>query len=85
MADARAFLIKYQDRVLMGKDIWNADEYAAYFRVLDTEDEYFDYYRKRHAFWKMYGLGLPDDVLKKIYYKNALRLMPSIDRAGFPD
>ena len=82
---ARAFMIKYQDRVLMGKDIWNADEYATYFRVLETEDEYFDYYRKRHAFWKMYGLGLPDDVLKKIYYKNALRLMPGIDKSKFPD
>ena len=81
---ARAFLIKYQDRVLMGKDSWNADEYATYFRVLETEDEYFDYYRKRHAFWKMYGLGLPDEVLKKIYYKNALRLMPSIDASTFP-
>ncbi|HYI12243.1 MAG TPA: amidohydrolase family protein [Thermoanaerobaculia bacterium] len=82
---ARAFLIKYQDRVLMGKDIWNADEYAAYFRVLETEDEYFDYYRKRHAFWKMYGLGLPDEVLKKIYYKNALRVIPGIDGSAFPD
>lgn len=82
---ARAFLIKYQDRVLMGKDIWNAEEYATYFRVLETEDEYFDYYRKRHAFWKMYGLGLPDDVLKKIYYKNALKIIPGIDRSAFPD
>ncbi|MFP5245649.1 MAG: amidohydrolase family protein [Thermoanaerobaculia bacterium] len=80
---ARAFLIKYQDRVLMGKDIWNADEYATYFRVLETEDEYFDYYRKRHAFWKMYGLGLPDEVLRKIYYKNALALLPRVDRAAF--
>jgi uncharacterized protein len=82
---ARAFLIRYQDRVLMGKDSWNADEFATYFRVLETEDEYFDYYRKRHAFWKMYGLGLPDEVLKKIYYKNALRLIPAIDPSGFPD
>lgn len=82
---ARAFLIKYQDRVLMGKDIWNAEEYATYFRVLETEDEYFDYYRKRHAFWKMYGLGLPDDVLKKIYYKNALNIIPGIDRSAFPE
>ena len=81
---ARAFLIKYQDRVLMGKDIWNADEFATYFRVLETEDEYFDYYRKRHAFWKMYGLGLPDEVLKKIYYRNALKLIPAIDEALFP-
>ena len=81
---ARAFLIKYQDRVLMGKDIWNPEEYATYFRVLETEDEYFDYYRKRHAFWKMYGLGLPDEVLKKIYYKNALRIIPGIDKSAFP-
>lgn len=81
---ARAFLIKYQDRVMMGKDTWNADEYAAYFRVLETEDEYFDYYRKRHAFWKMYGLGLPDEVLKKIYYKNALKVIPRLDASAFP-
>ena len=83
--NARAFLIKYQDRVLMGKDSWAVEEFPYYFRVLETEDEYFDYYRKRHAFWKMYGLGLPDEVLKKIYYKNALRLIPSIDKSGFPE
>jgi uncharacterized protein len=81
---ARAFLIKYQDRVLMGKDTWAVEEFPYYFRVLETEDEYFDYYRKRHAFWKMYGLGLPDDVLKKVYYKNALRLIPAIDGRAFP-
>ena len=82
---ARAFLIKYQDRVLMGKDTWAVNEFPTYFRMLETDDEYFDYYRKRHAFWKMYGLGLPDDVLKKIYYKNALRLIPKIDRSAFPE
>lgn len=81
---ARAFLTKYQDRVLMGKDTWAPEEFPVYFRVLETDDEYFDYYRKRHAFWKMYGLALPDDVLKKIYYKNALRLLPKIDRSLFP-
>jgi predicted TIM-barrel fold metal-dependent hydrolase len=81
---ARAFFLRYQDRILMGKDIWNADEYATYFRVLETGDEYFDYYRKRHAFWKMYGLGLPDEVLKKVYYKNALKIVPHIDKSGFP-
>ena len=48
------------------------------------EDEYFNYYRKRHAFWKMYGLGLPDEVLQKLYYKNALRILPSIDSTLFP-
>lgn len=82
---ARAFLIKYQDRVLFGKDSWAPAEYPVYFRVLETADEYFDYYRKRHAFWKMYGLDLPDEVLKKIYYKNALRIIPGIDASAFPE
>ena len=81
---ARKFLIDYQDRVLFGKDAYNVKEYYTYFRVLETEDEYFDYYRKRHAYWKMYGLGLPDDVLQKLYYKNALRILPSIDKTLFP-
>ena len=81
---AREWLIRYQDRVLFGKDSWNAKEYHTYFRVLETSDEYFDYYRKRHAFWKMYGLDLPDEVLRKIYYKNAIKIIPGIDTAGFP-
>ena len=81
---ARQFLMKYQDRVLFGKDTWNADEYLTYFRVLETGDEYFDYYRKYHAFWQMYGLDLPDEVLKKVYYKNALKIVPGIDAAAFP-
>jgi len=73
-----------KDRVVMGKDTWEPSEYATYFRVLETSDEYFDYYRKRHAFWKMYGLDLPDEVLKKLYYKNSLRLIPGIDPKPFP-
>lgn len=82
---AREWFIKYQDRIMFGKDSWHPEEYYVYFRVLETSDEYFDYYRKRHAFWKMYGLDLPDDVLKKIYYKNALRIIPGIDKSLFPD
>jgi len=81
---AREWFILHQDRVLFGKDIWEPTEYHYYFRVLETADEYFDYYRKRHAFWKMYGLDLPDDVLKKLYYKNALRILPGINPVGFP-
>jgi predicted TIM-barrel fold metal-dependent hydrolase len=82
---ARQFFVKYQDRILMGKDITeDPSEYHVYFRVLETGDEYFDYYRKRHAFWKMYGLELPDEVLKKVYYKNALRLIRGIDASAFP-
>lgn len=82
---AREWFIKYQDRVMFGKDAWNPDEYIVYFRVLETADEYFDYYRKRHAFWKIYGLELPDEVLRKIYYKNALKIIPDLDKSLFPN
>ena len=81
---AHEWFIRHQDRVLFGKDIWAPNEYHYYFRVLETADEYFDYYRKRHAFWKMYGLDLPDEVLKKLYYKNALRVIPGLNPEGFP-
>ena len=81
---AQKWFIKYQDRVLFGKDTWEPSEYHYYFRVLETDDEYFDYYRKRHAFWKMYGLDLPDEVLKKLYYKNALRIIPGLNGSAFP-
>jgi uncharacterized protein len=80
---ARAFMIKYQDRVMMGKDTYKKEEYYTYFRVLETDDEYFNYYRKRHAHWKMYGLALPDSVLKKVYYQNALKVIPGIDKSLF--
>jgi predicted TIM-barrel fold metal-dependent hydrolase len=81
---ARDFFVRYQDRILFGKDSWAPSEYPLYFRVLETGDEYFDYFRKRHAFWKMYGLELPDEVLRKVYYGNALRLIPGLDPALFP-
>ena len=80
---ARQFFVRYQDRILFGKDSYNVSEYYTYFRVLETDDEYFDYYRKRHAHWKMYGLALPDSILQKLYYKNALELFPSIDQSLF--
>ncbi|MEO1053769.1 MAG: amidohydrolase family protein [Bacteroidota bacterium] len=82
--NAKKFLTKYQNRVLFGKDSWNPDEYHTYFRVLETDDEYFPYYKKYHAYWKMYGLDLSDEVLKKIYYKNALKVIPNIDASAFP-
>lgn len=81
---AHNFFVKYQDRILFGKDTYAVSEYPYYFRVFETRDEYFDYYRKRHGLWKMYGLGLPDDVLKKVYYKNALRIIPGLNAAQFP-
>lgn len=81
---ANLFFEKYQDRVLFGKDAYNPDEYPTYFRVLETADEYFPYYKRYHAFWRMYGLALPDEILKKLYYKNALRIIPGLDASLFP-
>jgi predicted TIM-barrel fold metal-dependent hydrolase len=81
----RAFFVKYQDRILMGKDTFGGeDEYAVYFRIFETNDEYFPWYRRRHAFWGMYGLALPDSVLRKVYYRNALRIVKGMDASGFP-
>lgn len=82
---AREWFIKYQDRVMFGKDTWRPEEYHVYFRTLETDDDYFKYYRRRHAFWRIYGLDLPDAVLKKLYYKNALRVIPGIDASLFPE
>lgn len=81
---ARQFFIKYQDRVLFGKDTWRPAEYGTYFRVFETADEYFEHDRKYHGMWKLYGLDLPDEVLRKLYYRNALRVVPGLNAAGFP-
>jgi predicted TIM-barrel fold metal-dependent hydrolase len=81
---AREFFVKYQDRIMFGKDSFQPDEYPYYWRVFETADEYFDYYRDYHAFWKMYGMSLPDDVLKKVYYKNAVRVFKGMPTAGWP-
>ncbi len=82
---ARDFFVKYQDRILFGKDSYQPVEYPYYWRVFETNDDYFDYYRDYHAFWKLYGIDLPDDVLKKVYYGNALRILPRVSKAGFPN
>jgi len=83
--NARAFFEKYQDRILFGKDSWKPEEFPTYFRVLESEDEYFPYHKKYHAFWAMYGMGLSDEILKKVYYKNALKIVPGLDRSLFPE
>jgi predicted TIM-barrel fold metal-dependent hydrolase len=76
---ARDFFIKYQDRILFGIDMpISAEIYRCHFRFLETRDEYFDYPdyigRWGKSRWRIYGLHLPDDVLRKIYYQNAARL-----------
>jgi predicted TIM-barrel fold metal-dependent hydrolase len=82
---AHEFFVKYQDRILFGKDSYQPDEYPYFWRTFETADEYFDYYRDYHAFWKLYGMALPDPVLKKLYYQNALRLVPGLPSSGFPN
>jgi predicted TIM-barrel fold metal-dependent hydrolase len=78
---AHDFFVKYQDRILFGLDMpVSVEAYRCYFRLLETRDEYFDYpdYIGRfgvYTRWKLYGLDLPDDVLRKIYYDNAKRVI----------
>ena len=86
---ARKFIEKYQDRVLFGTDavpkgfqtpqqIFNDELYEIYYRFLETEDEYFDYAPAPvppQGRWRIYGLGLPDQVLRKVYSGNAARLL----------
>jgi len=75
---ARRFITKYADRVLFGTDIPpNKQTYQIYFRCLETEDDYFDYGRAQGRF-RIYGLNLPDDVLKKVYSGNACRLIAGL-------
>ena len=74
----RKFLIKYQDRVLFGTDTApDAEAYRIYYRFLETDDEYFDPSSGHHlqGRWMIYGVYLPDEVLEKIYNKNALKIL----------
>jgi predicted TIM-barrel fold metal-dependent hydrolase len=81
---AHDFFVRFQDRILFGKDSFQPEEYPYYWRVFETNDEYFDYYRGYHAFWKLYGIGLPDTVLKKVYYQNALKITRRLPQEGWP-
>jgi len=81
---AHDFFVKYQDRILFGKDSFQPEEYPYYWRVFETRDEYFDYYRDYHAFWKLYGMDLPDAVLKKLYFQNAVRVVKGLPITGWP-
>jgi uncharacterized protein len=81
---AHDFFVKYQDRILFGKDSFQPEEYPYYWRVFETRDDYFNYYRDYHASWKLYGIDLPDTVLKKVYFGNALRITAGLPQAGWP-
>jgi hypothetical protein len=86
---SRKFFDKYQDRILFGTDavpngtdtpqqIFGGELYEIYYRFLETEDEYFDYAPALvppQGRWRIYGIGLPDSILKKVYYQNAARIL----------
>jgi len=75
---AREFFLKYADRILFGTDlIPETSMYRLHFRFLETRDEYFEYpsHASRQGRWNIYGLFLPDDVLRRVYRENALRLL----------
>lgn len=76
---ARRFFIRYADRILFGTDASpKLDAYRLYYRFLETDDEYFNYSLApvpRQGRWYIYGLFLPDDVLRRVYYQNAERVL----------
>ncbi len=74
---ASEFIQKYQDRIVYGTDfLYNDEAIRCEIRTLETFDEHFYivYPGYNHSFWPMYGLGLPDTVLKKVYRDNALQV-----------
>ena len=79
---ARKFFLEYSDRILFGTDgPWPEARIQLYWRFLETYDEYFPYSEKKfppQGFWNIYGIGLPDDVLRKVYHENAAKLIPGV-------
>ena len=78
---ARKFLMRYADRVIFGTDLLpDVEMYRLHFRFLETDDEYFEYpsHASRQGRWNICGLYLPDDVLRKLYRENALKLLPHL-------
>lgn len=84
---ARKFFETYQDRILFGTDatphgeeypqqVFNDQLYEIYYRFLETDDEYFDYAPAKippQGRWRIYGINLPETVLRKVYFENAAR------------
>jgi predicted TIM-barrel fold metal-dependent hydrolase len=74
---SRALFLRFPDRILFGADLGPEESmYRLYFRFLETADEYFDYpsHASRQGRWQIQGIYLPEDVLRKVYRDNALRL-----------
>jgi predicted TIM-barrel fold metal-dependent hydrolase len=78
---ARKFFLRFADRILFGADLVpDVEMYRLYYRFLETADEYFEYptHASGQGRWNIYGLDLPEDVLRKVYHDNALRLLPNL-------
>lgn len=79
---AREFFLQNQDRILFGTDgPWPEQRYWYYWRFLETQDEYFPYSEKPfppQGFWRIYGIHLPEAVLRKMYSENAARIIPGV-------
>ncbi|MEW4488572.1 amidohydrolase family protein [Thalassoglobus sp. JC818] len=82
---ARKFFLKYSDRIMFGTDgVPPMSELIPHFRFLETWDENFPYEDNPfppQGLWNIYGIGLPDSVLEKVYYKNAARVIPGVSEA----
>lgn len=80
---SRRFFIKRADRLLFGTDgPWPEDRIHLYWRFLETDDEYIPYAEKPfppQGFWRIYGIQLPRDVLEKVYFGNAARIIPGVE------
>ena len=86
---SRRFFDRYQDRIVFGTDavpdghetpqqVFGDALYEIYYRFLETEDEYFDYAPAPvppQGRWRIYGIGLPEAILKQVYHNNAARLL----------
>jgi predicted TIM-barrel fold metal-dependent hydrolase len=83
---ARRFFLQYADRILFGSDFGpNPEDYRIVFRFLETDDEYFNYNTTEvpaQGRWTVCGLHLPEDVLEKVYWKNARRLLNLPEEKG---
>ena len=82
---SRRFFLKYQDRILFGTDTFpDVEAYRTYYRFLETDDEYWDCRRSHHlqGFWMIYGIFLPKDVLEKIYFRNAEKVLVGLKAAN---
>jgi predicted TIM-barrel fold metal-dependent hydrolase len=80
----REIFMKYSDRIMFGTDEGAGESmYRNYFRWFETDDEYFPYAQyPQQGRWMIYGLGLPDDVLEKVYHRNAERLFAEFKGTG---